>query len=253
MIKEAIMVNVCHIQWLGQIEYEAALSLQKELVARRAANEIPNTLLLLEHPHIYTIGIDGHREHLLVNQEELAKLNIGYQRVDRGGSVTYHGPGQLACYPILNLQEYDLSYHDYLKLLESVIIHTLASFKVRAFRQRGHSGVWVFTGNPIPSSTSEWRPAQIAAIGVKLNQQHITSHGFFININPDLGFFDLIVPSGLSGCWVTSLSQVSKKPVKVDFVLEPVIQSFCEIFEMEPVTMMTVMPERVENGLLIPA
>jgi lipoate-protein ligase B len=148
----------------------------------------------------------------------------------------------LVCYPILNLQEYDLSYHDYLKLLESVIIHTLASFKVRAFRQRGQSGVWVFTGSPIPSSTSEWRPAQIGTIGVRLNERQITSHGFFININPDLGFFDLIVPSGLSGCWVTSLSQVSKKPVEVDAVLEAVVQSFCEIFEMEPVMTMRVMP-----------
>ena len=246
------MVNSCDIQWLGQIEYGAALSLQKELVARRAANEIPNTLLLLEHPRTYTVGIDGHREHLLVNQEELRELNIAYHRVDRGGSVTYHGPGQLVCYPILNLKEYNWSYHHYLKMLESVIIQALASFKVRAFRERGQPGVWVFTGNPIPSSTSEWRLGQIAAIGVKLNEQHIASHGFFININPDLGFFDLIVPGGLQGCRVTSLSEVLNKPVEIRSVLEPVIQSFGKVFEMKPVTMMVVSPEPVVNEVLMP-
>jgi lipoate-protein ligase B len=234
------MVNICHPQWFGQIEYGAALSLQKELVARRAADEVPNTLLLLEHPSTYTIGIDGHREHLLVNQEELARLNIAYHRVDRGGSVTYHGPGQLVCYPILSLKEQHLDYHRYLKMLESVIIHTLAAFKVRAFRERGQMGVWVCTDDTAPHSStwlqSDRNTAQIGAIGVKLNKNNVTSHGFSININPDLGFFDLIVPCGLHGCRVTSLVEVLNKPIEIGSVLEPVIQSFCRVFEMERVT-----------------
>lgn len=242
------MVNICHPQWLGQIEYGAALSLQKELVARRAANEIPNTLLLLEHPHTYTVGIDGHREHLLVNEEELARLNVAFHRVDRGGSVTYHGPGQLVCYPILKLNGPGQGYHHYLKLLESVIIRALADFKVRAFRGRGQPGVWVFTGNASPNGSQllqsdHYHMAQIAAVGVKLDQNHVTSHGFSININPDLNFFNLIVPCGVHGCRVTSLAEVLNQPVEVSSALEPVIQSFCQIFEMELVPTVIKIPE----------
>lgn len=246
------MLNTYHPQWLGQIEYDAALRLQKELVVRRAANEMPNMLLLLEHPSTYTIGIDGHREHLLVNQEELARLNIAYHRVDRGGSVTYHGPGQLVCYPIMSLKERHLDYHRYLKMLESVIIRTLAALNVRAFRERGQLGAWVCAGDTYSQDFkrfhSDRNTAQIAAIGVKLNQNNITSHGFSININPDLGYFDLIVPCGLHGCRVTSLAEVLNKPVEIGGVLEPVIQSFRQVFEMEPVTV----EANVQNsGLLV--
>lgn len=234
------MVKICQTQWLGQTEYEIALSLQKELSAQRAANQIPDTLLLLEHPHTYTVGIDGHREHLLIDQAELSRLNIAFHRVDRGGSVTYHGPGQLVCYPILNLREHGYGYHRYIKMLESVIIRTLAAFKVRAFREHGQSGVWVFAHQPSFVGLSEGpQPdngvAQIAAIGVKLNQQHITSHGFSINVNPDLKFFDWIIPCGLQGCRITSLQQVLNQPITISSVLEPVIESFCKVFEMERV------------------
>jgi lipoate-protein ligase B len=235
------MVTIFYSQWLGQMEYAAALERQKELVAQRAAQEIPNTLLLLEHPSTYTIGIDGHREHLLVSEEKLAQLGVAFQRVDRGGSVTYHGPGQLVCYPILNLKEQGLDYHRYLKMLESVIIRALAALKVRAFRERGQPGVWVCP-NAVSQPGSEWlQPAshiaQIAAIGVKLHKNHITSHGFSINVNPDLTFFDLIVPCGLHGCRVTSLGEILNKPIEIGSVLEPVIQSFCQVFEMEQISM----------------
>jgi len=232
------MTKICQIQWLGQVEYETALNLQKELCARRAANQIPDTLLLLEHPHTFTVGLDGHREHLLIDQAEMARLNIAFHRVDRGGSVIYHGPGQLVCYPILNLREHGFEYHRYIKLLESVIIHALASLKVRAFREQGQSGVWVFSSQPSFNTHSEGpQPesgaAQIAAVGIKLNQNNITSHGFSINVNPDLNYFKWIVPSGVQGCQVTSLRQVLGRPIEIGLVLEPVIQSFCEIFEME--------------------
>ncbi len=230
------MVKLCQTHWLGQLEYGAALSLQKELVAQRAANEIPDTLLLLEHPSTYTVGIHGHSEHLLVGQDELHRLNIAYHRVDRGGSVTYHGPGQLVCYPILDLKEHDCNYHEYLKLLEKVIVHALARLNIRAFRERGQPGVWVFveTGK----DASEWgqtepRSAQIAAIGVKLNGNQITSHGFAINVNPDLRFFDLIMPCGVSACRVSSLQQALNRPLEISNLIEPVIESFCEIFGLE--------------------
>ncbi len=238
------MINIFHPQWFGRVEYETALILQKELTAQRATQQIPNTLLLMEHPQTYTVSNEGHRDYLLANQEELARLKIAYHRVNRGGPVAYHGPGQLVCYPILNLKELGLDYHRYIKMLESVIIHTLATFKVRAFRQRGQAGVWVYVDSAIPHS-SEWLPpdsniAQIAAIGIKLDQNHVTSHGFFININPDLSFFDLIVPRGLLGCRVTSLREALNKPIEIGSVLEPVIQSFCEVFEMESVLIETV-------------
>lgn len=142
-------------------------------------------------------------------------------------------------------------------MLESVIIHTLAAFKVRAFRQRGLPGVWVCVDSAIPHS-SEWLPpdsniAQIAAIGVKLDQNQVTSHGFFININPDLSFFDLIVPRGLQGCRVTSLHEALNKPIEIGSVLEPVIQSFCEIFEMESVLAETIPPSLIFSSAAVPA
>lgn len=238
------MINFFHAQWFGQVDYETALSLQKDLTARRAAQQIPNTLLLMEHPHTYTVSNEGSRDYLLANQEELARLKVAYHRVNRGGPVAYHGPGQLVCYPILNLKELELDYHRYIKMLESVIIRTLAVFKVRAFRQRGQPGVWVYVDNTIPHS-SEWLPpdsniAQVAAIGVKLDQNLVTSHGFFININPDLSFFDLIVPRGLQACRITSLREALNKPIEIGSVLEPMIQSFCEVFEMEQIIIETV-------------
>ncbi len=252
------MFNFCHPHWFGQMEYEAALNLQKEIATRRAAQEIPNMLLLMEHPHTYTVGIDGHREHLLVNPEELAARNVAYHWVDRGGPVAYHGPGQLVCYPILSLREFNLDYHRYLKMLESVIIRALAALKVRAFRERGQPGVWVCPGkSPSPVHGSEWLQAadshiaQIATIGVKLDQYHVTSHGFFININPDLAFFDLIVPCGLNGCRVTSLAELLNQSIEIGSVLEPVIQSFCEVFEMEPATMEIIDSSVVVNEVAL--
>lgn len=232
------MVRICQTHWLGLVEYGAALSLQKELVAARAANEIPDTLLLLEHSPTYTIGIHGHSEHLLVSQAELRNLNIAYHRVDRGGSVTFHGPGQLVCYPILDLKEHRCNYHQYLALLEKVIIQALARLNIRAFRERGQSGVWVFTENSGVMDVSEWvhaepRSAQIAAIGVKLNEHQIASHGFSININPELQFFDLIMPCGVSACQVSSLQHALNRPFKISKLIEPVIQSFCEVFGLE--------------------
>lgn len=233
------MGNFCQIQWqLGQVDYQLALQLQKELATRRAAGEIPNTLLLLEHAHTFTIGIDGHRDHLLIDNEELARLNIACYQVDRGGSVYYHGPGQLTCYPILNLSEYGYSYHQYIARLESVIIQALSFFKVHAFRQPGQRGIWVLPGNALPN-TPKWvetdqHIAKIATIGVKVNNRQITSYGFSINVDPDLGYYDLIIPRGIEGCYITSLRHALNKPVEIGAVIEPVIQSFCQLFELEP-------------------
>ena len=237
------MNDFCQIQWLDQIEYGQTLELQKELVTKRAANEIPDTLLLLEHPPTYTLGVDSHREHLLISDEQMARLNIAYHEVDRGGSILYHCPGQLAAYPILKLGKSCYTYHEYIKMLESVIIRTLSFFKVRAFRQQGQRGVWVFSGNSATQSGRQEQfdssVAKMSAIGVKVDTNNITSHGFAINVNPRLEFFDLIVPGGVRDCQVTSLRHVLNKSIQISNVVKPVIESFCEIFEMEPLLLET--------------
>ena len=150
----------------------------------------------------------------------------------------YHGPGQLVAYPILSLREYGYNYHSYIQALESVIIRALRTFNIHAFRQPGQRGVWVLPGHA-PRYVSRWLEAdesvaKIGIIGTKVNNAHITSYGFYINVDPDLEYFDSIVPPGVSGCRVTSLKQVLNRSVKIGDVIQAVIQSFCEIFELEP-------------------
>jgi lipoyl(octanoyl) transferase len=231
----------CQIRWLGQVAYERALELQKELVSKRTANEIPDTLLLLEHPPTYTLGTEGHREHLLISREELTHLNIAYHQVDRGGSIIYHCPGQLVVYPVLKLEDNFYTYHDYIKRLESVIIRALSYFKVRAFRQQGQRGIWVFSGKfrAYPGRQVDSAVAKISAIGVKIDANNITSHGFSINVNPSLEYFDLIMPAGVKDCHITSLQQVLNRFITVGDVIEPVVQSFCQVFEREALSFKT--------------
>jgi lipoate-protein ligase B len=235
------MANICQVQWLGQVEYEAATKLQHRLVIKRIANEIPNMLLLLEHPPTYSVGLSSRKELLLTNRAELSRLNIAYHEADRGGSVMYHGPGQLVAHPILSLRECGYNYHSYIEALESVIIRALRAFEIQAFRQPGQRGVWVLPGLT-PHYAPRWSEmdepvAQIGIIGIRVNNNDITSYGFYINVEPDLKYFDLIVPRDLPGCNVTSLERVLRKPVKIGDVIQPVIQSFCEFFELEPLVM----------------
>jgi lipoate-protein ligase B len=232
------MGNRCRIQWLGQVEFKAALRLQRELVVKRAANEIPNTMLLLEYPHTYSVGFEGHRQYLLTNGEELKRQNIAYYEVDRGGAVSYHGPGQLVGSVILDLKEYGYNYHTYISKLESVIIRALHHFKIHAFRQPGQRGIWVLPSNP-QRNIPQWVEthdyvAKIGCVEVKVNDTQITGYGFALNVSPDLNYFDSIVPPGVTGCKFTSLQQVLNKPLKIGAAIEPVIQSFCEVFELEP-------------------
>ena len=230
------MSNPCQVRWLGQVEFGQTLPIQKELTAKRLADEIPDTVLLLEHPRTYTIGVDGYQAHLLIDEQEMTRRKIAFYRVDRDGGIFFHCPGQLVVYPILKLGRNCYNYHDYLRLLESVIIRTLACFGVRAFRQQGKSGICVFSGNPASHNSSQFESsmAKISGIGVRVNRHGITSHGFWININPDLQYFDLIVPGGVKDGLVTSLQHVLNKSIRFGTVIEPVIQSFCEVFEKEP-------------------
>jgi|DewCreStandDraft_4_1066084.scaffolds.fasta_scaffold117833_1 lipoate-protein ligase B len=233
------MEHSCRIRYLGRVEYGRAVAFQQKLVVKRAANNIPNTLLLLEHPPTYSVGLAGRRELLLANRNDLSRQKIAYYEADRSGSIFFHGPGQLAVYPILNLQDFGQNYHSYVEALESVIIRALHVFRVHAFRQPGQRGVWVLPRHE-PYFASRWleteeEVARIGLIGVKVNHHQVTSFGFYLNVATDLSCFDSIIPRGLPSCRVTSLKQILNKPIGIGEVIGPVIQSFCELFRFHPV------------------
>ena len=216
-------LNTLHARWLGQVEFQAAWDLQKELAAQRLASEIGDTLLLLEHPPTLTLGRASHAEHLLATTKQLEQEHISVVDVDRGGDITYHGPGQLVGYPILNLREppHTPDLHVYLRHLEEVLILTLAQFGVDADRFPGYTGVWVGMDTPAPR--------KIAAIGVK-SSRWITQHGFALNVAPNLAHFDLIVPCGIRNYGVTSLSEHLGFPVSIEDVLPQVTAAFQKVF-----------------------
>ena len=216
-------LNPLQVRWLGRVDYEAAWDLQKELAAQRLAGEIGDTLLLLEHPPTLTLGRASHAEHLLATPEQLEREQMKVVDVDRGGDITYHGPGQLVGYPILNLREppHTPDLHRYLRHLEEVLIVTLAHWGVTAARFPGYTGVWVDMDTPAPR--------KIAAIGVK-SSRWITQHGFALNVCPDLSHFELIVPCGIREYGVTSLSEYTELPVSTEDVLPKVASAFQKVF-----------------------
>ncbi len=196
----------CNLIRLGLIDYHAAWDLQRRLATARAAASIDDTLLLLEHPHTYTLGRSGHAEHLLMSAEERARRGVTVVEVDRGGDITYHGPGQLVAYPILYLGRADpqghlptADYVGYLRRLEEVLIRTLAAWGVLGQREEGYTGVWVDTPGGI---------AKIAAIGVRVSAQGVSMHGVALNVDPDLEYFRGIIPCGIADRPVTSLRQL---------------------------------------------
>jgi len=183
----------CAVHRLGLVDYEEAWALQRRLVEScRETGE--QHLLLLEHPPTYTLGARGRQEHLLLSEEALASLGASVHRTDRGGDVTFHGPGQLVAYPILDLRRWGQGPLWYVRSLETVLIETLAAFGIEGRRVPGRPGVWV-------------GEAKIAAIGVHVSRG-VTSHGFALNVDPDLTFFSHIVPCGLPGVSMTSIAKV---------------------------------------------
>ncbi len=194
----------CDVQFLGTVPYGRALELQTELVEKRAANAIGDRLLLLEHPHVITLGRDAHDENVLVDRERLEKRGVEMYECGRGGDVTYHGPGQLVAYPIVDLRPDRCDLHRYVRDLEDVLIRVLESYGITAQRVAGRTGVWV---PPQSSDATLQVDAKVAAIGVRVSRW-ITSHGIALNVHTDLRYFDLIVPCGLSGSGVTSLAQL---------------------------------------------
>ena len=208
---------VLEVQDLGLVPYAEALALQSDLVGRRRAGDIPDQLLLLQHPHVITLGTASSRAHIVADQSRLQELGIDLVDVGRGGDVTYHGPGQLVGYPILDLEPDRKDVHRYLRDLESVLVHTLSEMGIQ--------------GEPVPDLTGVWVDGRkIAAIGVRISSGWITSHGFALNVSNDLSLFETIVPCGIQDVSVTSVSQELGRPVGVPDILGIVSRAFSEVF-----------------------
>ena len=204
---------------LGQQPYQSALQLQHQLVAARRQGTIDDMLLLLQHPPVITLGRRGNEENILVSKERLAELGIQVHRVERGGDVTYHGPGQLVGYPIVNLRQHRTDVGWYVHSLEEVLIRTLADFGIAASRLPGNIGVWLD------------EQTKIGALGVRIDSW-ITYHGFALNVAQDLAHFQLIVPCGLANTGVTSMDKVLGESVDMATVRQRATENFCAVFAL---------------------
>jgi lipoyl(octanoyl) transferase len=200
---------------LGTVEYQAALTLQTTLVAARHNDQISDTLLLLEHPHVFTLGRGADERFLLSRRQS----DVPVYRVSRGGEVTYHGPGQLIGYPILKLEGRDRDVHRYLRNLEEAMIRALADCRIEATRREGLTGVWIGA-------------KKIGSIGVGI-KRWTTCHGFALNVCPDLNYFAGIVPCGIDGCEMTSIEAHGEREIGVDEFTVTMQSRFAEVFGFE--------------------
>lgn len=211
------------IRRLGLLPYAEALELQRALVEDRRAGRIPDTLLLLQHPHVITVGVrKGGAANIVGTPEQLAERGVDIFETGRGGDVTYHGPGQLVAYPILDLRPDRQDVHQYVRDLEEVMIGVCAAFGLSAAREPGLTGVWV--GGD-----------KIGAIGVRISRW-VTSHGFAFNVNTDLSFFQLIVPCGIRDRGVTSLQVLTGRAHHMPTVEHRVVEQFAAVFARRPLT-----------------
>lgn len=184
-----------------------------------------NYFLFVEHPHVYTLGKSGDMSNLLVDEAQLAEKGASFYKVNRGGDITYHGPGQIVGYPILDLDNFFTDIHKYLRLLEEMIILTLAEYGLKAERSKGETGVWLDVGTPFAR--------KICAMGVRASRW-VTMHGFALNVNANLGYFDLMIPCGIRGKAVTSLNvELGKKTVDEAEVKTKLLKHFSQLFEAE--------------------
>jgi len=213
----------CEVIDLGLIGYAEAWALQKRVVTARKAGAIEDVLLLCEHPHVLTQGRNGKRENLLASDHILQQKGVEFYATDRGGDITYHGPGQIVGYPILNLAAIRRDVVWYVRMLEEAMLRATAEFGIAAARIPGKTGIWVQTG-----ATEE----KLAAIGVHLSRW-VTSHGFAYNVSTDLRYFDLIVPCGIADRKPTSLEKLLGRNVKRDEVALSIVKYFGEVFGLE--------------------
>jgi lipoyl(octanoyl) transferase len=213
-------MRTCEFRDLGRAGYAEALAIQKELVEQRKQGLIPDQLLIVEHPHVITLGRNGHRENLLASEEVLQRAGIEFYPSDRGGDITYHGPGQIVGYPILDLREWKRDVVAYVRAVELAIIDALADFDIHAGRLDGCTGVWV-------------NGRKVAAIGVHISRW-VTSHGFALNHTTDLNYFHYIVPCGLTKP-VTSMEALGSRAGR-DEVVAALVRQFAKHFQFEDYT-----------------
>jgi lipoyl(octanoyl) transferase len=211
--------RICEAELLGLVEYRRALAMQESAAASLGAGKLPEQLFLLEHPHVFTLGRGAEATNILATNRELDEHSIEVHETGRGGDVTYHGPGQLVGYPILNLRPDRCDVHRYVRDIEEVLIRTLSDFGISGTRLAGLTGVWV--GNE-----------KIAAIGVRI-ARWITSHGFALNVSTDLSYFGMIVPCGITDKGVTSLSRLLTTGVGLRETAVSLIRHFQEVFDRE--------------------
>lgn len=220
---------------LGTKDYKDTWDFQenlfKSIVDLKSANRnsdnpkaTPNYLLFVEHPHVYTLGKSGDTSNLLLNEEQLKEKNATFYKINRGGDITYHGPGQIVGYPILDLDNFFTDIHKYLRLLEETIIKVLADYGIEGGRSEGETGVWLDVGTPFAR--------KICAMGVRASRW-VTMHGFALNVNSDLGYFDNIIPCGIRGKGVTSMHAELNQKVDELAVEKKIIRYFSELFEAE--------------------
>ena len=218
------------------MEYQAAWDKQEEIfgqiVKQKTANRsletplpTPNYMVFTEHPHVYTLGKSGKEENLLLDEEGLKEKHASYHHINRGGDITYHGPGQIVGYPILDLDNFFTDIHRYLRTLEEVIILTLKDYGLKGDRYPGFTGVWLDPEDP-------FRARKICAMGVRASRW-VTMHGFALNVNTDLSYFGNIVPCGIDDKGVTSLEKELGRPLDIDEVKEKIITHMAEQFGME--------------------
>jgi lipoyl(octanoyl) transferase len=210
-----------NVRRLGCVPYTDALTLQRSLVDERRAGRIPDTLLLLEHPHVLTLGVRGDRSraHILATAEALASRGIDIHETGRGGDVTYHGPGQIVGYPIIDFNPDRRDVHRYVRDLETVLIRTAADYGIEAGRVAGLTGVWV-------------GEEKLAAIGVRI-ARWITSHGFALNVSTQLDHFELIVPCGISDRGVTSIARLLGRSPDIEEVGDRIVEHFANVFDVK--------------------
>jgi lipoyl(octanoyl) transferase len=220
----------CFIVEVGLIGYAEAWALQKRLVAARKSGAIEDVLLLCEHPHVITLGRNGKREHLLASEQVLRQKGVELHSSDRGGDITYHGPGQLVGYPILNLGAIRKDVVWYVRMLEETMIRATAEFAISAERVAGKTGIWVRGTND--SNAASLIEEKLGAIGVHISRW-VTSHGFAYNVSTDLRNFDLIVPCGIAGRKATSLEKILGRAVTSKEVAQAVVRNFGEVFGLD--------------------
>ena len=210
--------SLCRAYDLGLVEYEKALKLQNNLVSARLAGEIPDVILLLQHPPVLTIGVSGSEENIVASRDLLAGEGVAILHVDRGGGITYHGPGQLVGYPIFDLKTKGKGIQQYVRHLEEVIIRTLDVFSIPANHDSQYPGVWVGQD-------------KICALGIRVTHW-VTKHGFALNVNTDLKYFDYITPCGITNRHVTSVSQLLGYDIALEDVTSCIFELCAQVFNM---------------------